>query len=410
MRIAIIGGGAAGMMCGATILEKNPDADIFLFEKNSTLGRKVIISGGGRCNVTTGVTNRRKLLSNYTRGAEFLNYAFTKFSPVHVQNWFIDHGVPLKCEDDNRVFPVSDEGKDIVSVFENIFLKHNVHLRCGESVMEITAGISHRFHIRSHKAEYDVDIVIITTGGNAYQQTGSTGDGYAFARAFGHTITQLGPSLNSFEVAQEWCTDLRGVSLPNAQLVVDVGGLQKSVDGPMIFTHFGISGPSVFALSSNIAFETISKKNPISVSLIPLAHRTYEDWDRYIQHAIHQNGLQHMLTVVSNDMPKRLAQAILEIASIPLDKKCAVLSKEERKKLAKLLSIDLKLTLLSRRPGDEFVTAGGVKLLEVNEKTMESRLYKGLFFAGEVLDIDGLTGGFNLQSSWATGRIAGLSV
>lgn len=398
------------MMAAATILEKGMGHEIHLFEKNPTLGRKVIISGGGRCNVTTGILDTRTLMSRYTRGASFLRHAFVVFGPAKVRAWFEAHGVPLKCEEDLRVFPQSDDGADVVGVFMRLFAQHDVRLHLSESVRTLAQGENTTFSLTSNKGVYEMDIVIITTGGNAYRHTGSTGDGYDFARALGHQITPLGPSLNSFETQELWCKELSGLSLEHAQFEAVVDGTRTRITGPMVFTHFGVSGPAVFALSSHIAFAPIAKTAPFVVSLLPIAGRTFQDWDQLMQKAIEENGVRQVLTVLAQELPKRLAQSILQIAGIPHDKKLAVLTKEERRHLVHLLSGDLHLTFLSRRAGDEFVTAGGVALSEVQERTMESRLQPGLFFAGEVLDIDGVTGGFNLQASWATGRVAGLSI
>ena len=217
MKIAIIGGGAAGMMTAATLLEKGVNAEIHLFETNNALGKKVSISGGGRCNITTGITDRNILLSKYTRGTKFLIPSFYEFPPSKVMSWFESKGVPLKVEDDLRVFPKSDIGTDVIKVFEKLF-KDKVVIHLNEPVTKLIPPSEKKFHLETKNNSYSFNIVIITSGGNAYRHTGSKGDGYNFAKSCNHTITKLGPSLNSFEVKQGWCKKLRGISLPNAKL------------------------------------------------------------------------------------------------------------------------------------------------------------------------------------------------
>lgn len=388
MKIAIIGGGAAGMMAAATLIEADQKLEVHLFEKNNKLGTKVRISGGGRCNVTTGIRDRKLLLTKYMRGAEFLKTALGKFSPKACYEWFEERGVPLKNEEDNRVFPVSDNGDDIVAVFEKLPIQ--THLQ--ESVLNIEP----RFKITTDKQEYEFDIVIITTGGNAFAHTGSTGDGYHFAKNLSHTITKLGPSLNSFETEQDWPKELSGLALEIAKL--------NDQEGPFLFTHFGISGPVTFAYSATIAFEDM----PQTVNFAP-TNLSFDQINQQLTEILNQNGAKQIHNVL-HFTPKRLTETLLKLSHIDPETKCAELSKDQRKSLAKNLTGSLQLTLKKRRPGDEFVTAGGVTLSEVDPNTMRSKINPNLYFAGEILDIDGVTGGFNLQSSWATGRLAAKSV
>jgi predicted Rossmann fold flavoprotein len=410
MKIAIIGGGAAGMMAAAALLEEKTAAQIHLFEKNKILGQKVIISGGGRCNVTTGITDKNILRKKYTRGADFLIPAIAAFPPAKVREWFEARGVPLKNEPDNRVFPVSDDGHDVVGAFEKMFELGGVQIHLTESVKTLLptpAG----FTMETNKDQYEFDVVIITTGGNAYRHTWSTGDGYEFAKACGHTITKLGPSLNSFEVVEEWPKTLSGLSLPNAKLTaIAQDGEKKTAVGPMLFTHFGITGPAVFALSSHLAFTPISKTEPLSLTIIPDEGHPFEKLEALLQERYQTSGTKQLRKVINEIYPKRFVDVILEMAGAPKNQTMAKLSKELRRAVVHLLSGALQLNLSARRPGDEFVTAGGVDLKEVDAKTMRSKLNANLYFAGEVLDVDGVTGGFNLQSSWAAGRLAGKSI
>jgi predicted flavoprotein YhiN len=437
-KVAIIGGGAAGLMCAATLLESDFDGEVYVFEKNKSLGAKVIISGGGRCNVTTGIRDKKELFSKYIRGSRFLRTAIGQFPPERVYEWFEEHGVPLKIEKDGRVFPVSDDGKDVVGVFEKMFEEHNVELHFNESVVEVipkgddeclvftrSAG-SHS--AGSHSAgsgsttgsttgssvqdrEYVFDTVVLCTGGNAYAHTGSTGDGYAFAKVFGHTVTKLGPSLNSFLCAEGWPKSLSGLSLPDAELcAVTDDGETVSVVGPMLFTHFGVSGPAVFALSSHLAFSEISNESPIVMSIAAVAGRSSSAWNELLRAGMEQHGAQQVLTLLKEHVPGRLAQVLCDQAEMFAGKKNSEVSKKERMKLVELLGGGLKVTFIKRRAGNEFVTAGGVKVEEIDAKTMRSKLHGSLYFAGELMDVDGVTGGFNLQASWAAGRLAGKSI
>lgn len=409
MNIAIIGGGAAGMMVAATLSELSVDATIHIFEKNPALGKKVLISGGGRCNVTTGYTDTHLVESKYIRGSLFLRPAMAAFGPEKVFKWFELHGVPLKNEEDFRVFPRSDQGKDIVAVFEKLFAKHQVQVHFSEPVNQLVRQEDGKFMLSTAKRAEIMDIVVITTGGNAYRHTGSTGDGYDFAKACGHTITQLGPSLNSFEVKEAWCKELSGISLPAASLVA-TEPKTNVITGPFLFTHFGISGPMVFAFSAQIPFAPITSQHPVTIKLYPLGYNNFDYWEQEFLSLFQQNPGKALANVLRVLLPKRLVTALLQLAHLDEGQSCHQVSKEGRRKLVHLLSGDLKLTLLARRPGDEFVTAGGVPLAEVNRKTMESQLCPNLYFGGEVLDIDGVTGGFNLQVAWATGRLVGEAI
>jgi predicted Rossmann fold flavoprotein len=409
MNIAIIGGGAAGMMVAATLCERNLKAVIHIFEKNPSLGKKVLISGGGRCNVTTGYTDTHLVESKYVRGSLFLRPAMAAFGPEKVFQWFEAHGVPLKNEEDFRVFPRSDQGKDVVTVFEKLFAKYDVQVHFSEPVTAIVKQGDGRFELVTAKRSEMMDVVVITTGGNAYRHTGSTGDGYDFAKACGHTITQLGPSLNSFEVKETWCKELSGISLPAASLV-GVDPKTEVITGPFLFTHFGISGPMVFAFSAHIPFATITPQHPLSVRLYPLGYNNFDYWEHALLSLFHQNTAKSVANILRTLLPKRLVAELLLLSGISESHTCHQLPKALRRKLVHLLSGELRLTLLARRPGDEFVTAGGVCLDEVNRKTLESKCCPNLYFGGEVLDVDGVTGGFNLQVAWATGRLVGETI
>lgn len=399
-RIGIIGAGAAGMMCAVTLLEANFKGEILLFDKNPVMGAKVAITGGGRCNVTTGIDDTHTLLTKYIRGSQFLKPALAGFPPLKVREWFNTHNVPLKEELDKRIFPVSNKGKDVVAVFEKLLDNPQIELHLAETVKEVTKK-SAKFQVTTYEAPYDFDILVITTGGNTYQETGSNGDGYTFAKSLGHSITKLSPSLNSFNASADWTSNLAGLSLPDAKIQFE----KQFVTGPMIFTHVGISGPAVFALAAHIAFQDL----PFTVSIIPDARYNFDTCNAKLVEAIALKGSRTLVSLLMDFVPRRLAETIIELSGIP-DIKGAELTKSERLHLARILTGELKLTLTAKTPGVEFVTAGGVSLDEVDRKTMQSKLVPNLYFAGEVLDIDAITGGFNLQSAWSTGRAAALGI
>lgn len=406
MRIAVIGAGAAGMMAAARIQESRPEFQVFLVEKNPGLGHKVIISGGGRCNVTTGQEDMRVILDCYPRGSRFLTSALHRFPPVAVRAWFESRGVPLKCEKDLRIFPKSNDGKDVVRVFERLFKQNGARLLLKHEVQGIQKNEDGSFtlNFKGHPA-IEVDKVLLTTGGQAHRHTGSTGDGYAFAEGLGHSVTPLAPSLNSFITQETWLKAVAGVSLPKVTLKTKLGKAMQFT-GPIVFTHRGLSGPAVFALSALVAFENYTAQNPLylSVDLFPdtPASILEQEWLK----AVAEHPKKQLGNLLDQFLPQSLAEALPGALSIDGTKRVNELSKKDQHKLLDALK-NLALHVVARGAGDEFVTAGGVDLNEVNPRTMESLICPGLYFAGELLNIDGFTGGFNLQASWATGALAG---
>lgn len=406
MRVGIIGGGAAGMMCAATVKQEHPDAEIFLIERNDGLGKKVIISGGGRCNVTTGIQDIKTVLKKYPRGEKFLTSAMYAFPPEATYHWFESRGVPLKNQEDNRVFPQSDDGKDIVRIFENLFKQTGVRVFLKTAVIHVEKKNEQFFiHCKGNPDPVIVDKLVLTTGGQAYRQTGSTGDGYAFASSLGHTITSLAPSLNAFFTKETWPARLSGLSFSNAKITAK-RERKPHFTGPFLFTHKGISGPAVFALSSLVAFETYNPEQPldITIDLFPEIHQdaVHAELERLIK--LHQQKL--LENVLGMFIPKSLAEIVLEELSIDKTKHCNETAKKDLNRICMWLKA-IPLSVVQRGAGDEFVTAGGVHTDEVDPRTMQSKICPGLSFAGEILNVDGFTGGFNLQASWATGHLAG---
>jgi predicted Rossmann fold flavoprotein len=405
-QIIIIWAWAAGLMTAATILENTEvgTCQIHLFEKNKTPGNKVIISGGGRCNVTTGIEDKKILLTKYTRGADFIKKAFGKFSPRKCREWFESHGVPLKCEKDNRVFPVSDDGYDIVEVFEKLFAKYrnNIVLHYSEGVDGIQK-IDNTYRITTKKWVYESDIVVVTTGWNAYSHTGSTGDGYAFARTLWHSITPLGPSLSSFLTREKWTHALSGLAFESARI--------WELSGPLLLTHFWLSGPLAFMVSSGFAWDKIYASNTKLIHLSPIANMGYIEWENFLKSEFTKHPKKLLVNILSDLLTRRFVDGfITEYVPHIADTFPVSISKVDRENISKLLGNGIPITLIERRPWDEFVTAGGVNTDEIDAENMESKLQENLYFAGEVLNVDGYTGGFSLQICWASGYVAGVDI
>lgn len=405
MKIAIIGGGAAGMMAALIAGERLPEAEVILLERNKKLGKKVMISGGGRCNVTTGYHDLKQVLTNYPRGKNFLRTAFYDCSPEFLYNWIEDRGVQLKTQDDMRVFPKSDNGSEFVRMFEQELAEAGVKVRYGTVVTDLNWR-NDNFLIEIRDGEIlEVNQVILTTGGQAYRRTGSVGDGYRFAEQLGHSVTDLAPSLNSYSCAEEFTERLAGLSFENVDLRLQVEA-KYSFAGPMIFTHKGISGPAVFALSALAAYETVTKNDSKNLLIDFVIDVNAEALRQHLENRFKEKRRQQVKGLLYGYVPKRMAELLVELSGMPMARIGAEITKKELNRLVDLLK-NFKLTLNEKTPGDEFVTAGGIDLTEVNSKTMESKIQPGLFFAGEILNVDGFTGGFNLHVAWATGMLAG---
>ena len=409
MRIAIIGGGAAGLMTAATLLEADQRSEVFLIEKNDAIGKKVLITGGGRCNVTTGLRGVRAVLGKYPRGGRFLSSAMRVFPPEDVCAWFEAHGVPLKTEADDRVFPVSNDGRDIVRVFERLFETPRLHLLLRAAVERVERrGSGFAISLSGRSEPLEADRVVLTTGGQAYRHTGSTGDGYGFAISLGHTLTPLAPSLSALVTREKWPAEVSGLAFEKATLTAKNARTHKTA-GPFLFTHKGVSGPAVFALSSLIAFEKFDDREPLEIRLDLFPGLTAEKLAAEIAGRNILNPTRIFQNNLVGVMPKSLVDVCIREAGLPGNTRAAEVSKKDVRRCAAWLKA-VPLHAVARIAGEEFVTAGGIPLAEVNPSTMESKICPGLYFAGEILDVDAFTGGFNLQSAWATGRLAGLSI
>lgn len=403
-RIGIIWWWAAGMMVAATLCEKHTDATIIVFEKNKELWTKVRISGGGRCNVTTWFFKKQDLQHKYTRWRGFLSHAMWQFWPRKMQSRCSEHGVELTCEDDMRVFPSSNKSTDIVDMFMNI-IGGNVSVHFNEAAVWIKKHGT-GFVLSTDKDSYEFDVIVITTWWNAYAHTGSTWDGYDLAKQLGHSITTLWPSLNSFLIEEERIKECSGISFQRAWLRNE--GIQ--IAGPLLLTHFGISWPVTFTYSSHIPYIPVSSHEPHTILRTPFADRTMQRWQQRLDSKAQEDSKKQLSTILWYEFTKRRVDSFLHNYAIDGAIMISNVSRDQRKHIAKLLGDGMSLTLIARRPWDEFVTAWWVNTDEVSPQTMESNLCPWLYFAGEVLNIDAVTWWFNFQSCRATGRCAWESI
>jgi hypothetical protein len=424
LTLAIIGGGAAGLMAAATICEKNPNTHVLLIDKNVALGQKIRLTGGGRCNLTTAIADPRDVLAHYPRGSRFLRFAMHEFSPQNVYEWFESHGLPLKTEERFRVLPESDSAHDVVGVFEKIFEAHpeTVRVLLGHSVKKIEKtkkGFSIEFE---KNIPVLVDRVLLTTGGKVQPGGNPTIDGYTLAASLGHTITPLAPGLQALCLEEPWVRDLAGLAFPKARLTLTTknqNGLEKpkneaktlpgqsfTTTGPFLFTHEGVSGPAVFALSSQAAYEDFSAQNPASLCIDFFPDENFEQLSSRLKSALAEHPHQTLKNTLRLFGLRTFKEVLLWILGISGDKRNDQVSKKEILRLVEMLK-RTPCQAIGRKSGEEIVTAGGVALDEVDSKTMASQKCPGLFLAGELLDVDAETGGFNLQAAWATGKISG---
>lgn len=395
--IAVIGGGAAGLMAAGVAYENG--ASVTVFEKNQKLGRKITITGKGRCNVTNNCSET-ELLNNVVTNPRFLYSAVSAFSPSDVMDFFESRKVPLKTERGNRVFPVSDRAYDIVDALGAYASRCKI---VHEAVTDIAAENGEITGVYVKDRFYPFDAVIICTGGASYPLTGSTGDGYAFAEKLGHTVVEPRGALIPIETDDRY--ELAGLSLKNVTLNVSLNGKKVYSElGEMLFTHFGVSGPLVLTASSLMKHSPL-KDYRMSIDLKPaldlsaLDKRILSDFEKY-RNKNFGNALGDLL-------PIKMIPLVIGISGISEYKKVYEITKEERLKLASVLK-EFPITPVSFRPIEEaIITSGGISVKEINPKTMESKLVSGLYFAGEVIDVDAFTGGFNLQIAFSTGRAAG---
>lgn len=404
-RICVVGGGAAGMM--AAIHAAYQGAEVAVFEKNERLGRKLGITGKGRCNVTNDCPNN-EFLQNVPTNPRFLYAALNRFSTSDTMDFFEGCGVPLKVERGRRVFPVSDKASDIVRALTNRCRELDVEIRRGKVTSLVINDGAVSGVVCNGQAE-DFDAVIVCTGGRSYPGTGSDGDGYKFASEAGHTVTEITPSLVPIVADTNLCARMQGLSLKNVALKIVRCDNGKSVYedfGEMMFTHFGMTGPMILSASAHI--HDIEKgKYEAHIDLKPALDES--ELDARIRADFAKYNNKDFINSLSDLLPLKAIEPIIDISGIDPRKKVNSITKEERKKLLEAIK-RMRIPLLRFRPIDEaIVTKGGVAVNEINPKTMESKIVSGLYFAGEVLDLDAYTGGFNLQIAFSTSVVAGES-
>lgn len=401
MRVIVIGGGPAGMLAAATVALGGHR--VTLLEKNEKLGKKLYITGKGRCNVAN-AGDREEFFRNVVHNPRFLYSAWSAFDAGDVQRLFVSLGVPLKVERGGRVFPESDKSSDIIRAMQQYAARAGVELRLQAEVTAILAENGRVTGVALRDGNLPADAVILATGGLSYPSTGSTGDGYRFAQALGHTVAPPLPSLVPLETVETWPGLLSGLTLKNVTLRAYANGKQVYTElGEMLLTHFGVSGPLVLTASALLGEAASGAK--LEIDLKP--GLTEEQLDKRLLRDIEAAPQKSVQNALFGLLPQRLLPVALIQAQIP-EKAAGELTRAERRRLLCVLKA-LPLTVKAARPFSEaVVTRGGVSVKEVQPSTLESKLVKGLYFAGEVLDVDALTGGFNLQIAWSTGALAGL--
>jgi len=403
VKVAVIGGGAAGMMAAISAAQKG--AQVTLYERNEKLGKKIYITGKGRCNVTN-ARPAEEFFSSLVHGARFMRSSFSKLDNTEVMKLFESWGVPLKVEQGGRVFPVSDKSNDIIRAMERQLQRLGVQVKFMSRVQEVLIedGAVKGLILEGGRKE-PADSVIVATGGLSYPSTGSTGDGYLFAEKAGHRVEEASPALVPINLKGGCPEGLSGVSLKNVALVARKG--QKELHrlvGEMMFAHFGITGPIVLSMASLVSPKDLTE---IGLSIDYKPGLTAEQLDARLLRELDAGGKREMTTVVRTLLPTSLGLHVLETAGISPHHKACDVSRVQRKELLRTLK-EYPLAVEGYRSFSEaIVTRGGVALKEINPSTMQSRKVKGLFFAGEVMDVDAMTGGYNLQAAFSSGHCAG---
>lgn len=411
-KVLIIGGGAAGMMAG--VFAARNHHEVHILEKNEKLGKKVFITGKGRCNVAN-ACDTEELFPAVMSNPKFLYSGFYSFGPLDVMNFFEEAGVPLKVERGNRVFPQSDHSSDIIRALERELKKAGAKVHLHTTVKEIVkkpeaekvTGV-----ILEDGTFMEGDAVIVATGGFSYQSTGSTGDGYRFARELGLKVTDISPSLVPLKTKEDYIPKLQGLSLKNTGLTIKNGKKVLYEDfGEMIFTHFGVTGPMILSASAHIGAKLAKAENGELCAYLDLKPAlTKEQLDARILREFETGQNKQFKNVIGVLFPSSLTPVMLELGGIPAEKKIHDISREERQHFVDLVKA-FPFTITGMGEFKEaIITKGGVSVKEINPGTMESKKISGLYFAGEVLDLDAVTGGYNLQIAWSTAYLAAQAI
>ena len=419
MKVVVVGGGPAGMMAAITASENGNE--VYLFEKNNKLGKKLLITGKGRCNITSSL-DMKEFISNVPGNGKFLYSVFDNYTNIDIINFLKKHGVNVKEERGNRIFPTSDKSIDVLKAFEDELKNKHVKIKFNSKVTNIEIEEDKVKFVQyidenGENKKIKTDKVILATGGKTYSMTGSTGDGYEIAQKLGHTITEIKPSLvplTSSGTSLNVCKELQGLSLKNVGIkIIDTSKNKVIYEdfGEMLFTHFGVSGPIILSASAHLLryknINTLLKEQNIKLVIDLKPALSIEKLDLRIQRDFLEEKNKEYKNSLNNLLPQKLIKPVIRISEINADKKVNEITREERIKIASLLK-KFTITISGFRPIEEgIVTSGGISTKEINPKTMESKLIKGLFFAGEIIDVDAYTGGFNLQIAYSTGYTAG---
>lgn len=404
--VIVVGGGAAGMM--AAVFAARNGQNVQLLEKNEKLGKKLFITGKGRCNITN-AADIEDLFTAVTSNPKFLYSGFYSFTNQQVIDFFEELGVKTKIERGERVFPVSDHSSDVIAAFSRELKSLGVSVFLHTEVRELlceqdkVCGV-----LLTNGKKMKADAVIVATGGISYPSTGSTGDGYRFAKETGHRVTELLPSLVPMEVRQWYAKELQGLSLRNIEIRITDGKKKLYEEfGEMLFTHYGVTGPVILSASSVVGRTLRKKELTLHIDLKPALSE--EQLDKRILREFDANHNKQYKNSIDSLFPAKLKPVMIELSEIEPEKKVNEITKEERQRLVHLIK-DFTMTLTGLRSYNEaIITKGGVSVKEIDPGTMESKKMKGLYFAGEVLDLDAVTGGYNLQIAWSTGYLAGIN-
>ena len=405
-KVLVVGGGAAGMF--AAIFAAYNGNEVHLFEKNEKLGKKIFITGKGRCNITN-ASDMETLFASVVTNSKFLYSSFYGYTNQDVIDFFENIGVPTKIERGNRVFPVSDHSLDVIAGLTKELHKLGVEIHLRTEVEKVVGTERFEYIKLANGKKVAGDACIVATGGFSYQTTGSTGDGYRFAKELGHKVTEILPSLVPLVIKEDYVRELQGLSLRNVEATVYDGKKKLYNDfGEMLFTHYGVSGPLMLSASSYIAKKVKEKELKLVIDLKPAL--TFEQLDQRVLRDFDENINKQFKNAIQKLFPAKLVPVILAVSEIDSEKKVNLITKEERHQFVTLIK-NFTLTITGIRDFNEaIITKGGVNVKEINPATMESKLVQNLYFVGEVLDLDALTGGFNLQIAWSTGYAAGNSI
>ncbi len=414
MKVVVIGGGPAGMMAAITAAENGNN--VIILEKMQSLGRKLLITGKGRCNITSSLS-MEEFIKNTPGNGMFLYSSFNNYTNDDIINFLHEQGLDVKEERGNRIFPVTDKSLDVLKCFTSKLKELKVDIELNAQVRNIIIDDNKNIKgVKVNNKMIECDKVILATGGKSYPLTGSTGDGYELAKELGHTVTEIKPSLVPIETYNNnLCRELQGLSLRNVSIKIIDSEKNKNIYtdfGEMIFTHFGVSGPIILSGSAhlvrykNINKLLLDKKIILEIDLKPALSE--EKLDERIQRDFNEIKNKQFKNSLDKLLPQKLIPVVIELSNIDPNKKVNEVKKEERRELVKLLK-HFKLELKKFRPIDEaIITSGGINIKEINPKTMESKIIGGLYFAGEIIDVDSYTGGFNLQIAYSTGYTAGM--